>query len=160
MLLFSLSLLLCLPFCFISLFLCGFPLFGEGQDFLLRSWLVSGRSQKTCFRAWNQLVCHLIQEGETQAKEEWPSAGTELAARRCWEGNPEGKPEWVSPGLPRGQSTPGLEGLKVVLVALETYPLLLLAPHRPEAHQAEPLSHPQRKLELRLLALPQREVLK
>lgn len=49
LLLVSLSLLLCLPFCFISLFLCGFPLFGEGQDFLLRSWLVSGRSQKTWF---------------------------------------------------------------------------------------------------------------
>lgn len=44
-----LSLLLCLPFCFISPFLCGFPLFGEGRDFRLRSWLVSGRSQETWF---------------------------------------------------------------------------------------------------------------
>lgn len=33
-----------------SLFLCGFPLFGEGQDFLLTSWSVSGRSQKTWFK--------------------------------------------------------------------------------------------------------------
>lgn len=63
-------------------------------------------------------------------QEEGPSARTELVARRHWERSPKGKPEWASgpvlagkprgPGLLKGQSTPGLEGLKVVLVALET----------------------------------------
>lgn len=70
-----------------------------------------GEESENLIQDWNQLVCHLIQEGETGTKEEGLYVRTELAARRCWQMSPKGKPEWPSPGpqasgLPKGQRAP------------------------------------------------------
>lgn len=132
------SLLLCLPFCFISLFLCGFPLFGEGQGFLLRRWLVSGRSQKIWFgtgTSWSATWYKKVKEGP---RKKALMLGLSL--------QPGGTGRWAQFRAPQRIEGPcrgpRWECLEVVLVALETCPLLLLALNMPEAHQAEPLFHP------------------
>jgi hypothetical protein len=63
-------------------------------------------------------------------------------------GSPKGKPEWASPGVrhqdsPKDRgllSSPGWEYLEVVLVVLETSPLLLLALNIGESTKQNPCS--------------------
>lgn len=54
------------------------------------SWFLGGVRSNP---GWNQLVCYLIQEGETQAKEEGPMLGQKCdqkAGRRVPKGNQDG----------------------------------------------------------------------
>lgn len=87
-----------------------FPTLWGGAGFPAQKLVGFWEESEDLIGAWNQLVCHLIQEGETQAKEEGPYARPELAARRCRERSTKGKPEWASrgrqaSGLPEGQRT-------------------------------------------------------
>lgn len=62
---------------------------------------------------------------------------TQPAVERCLQG---GANPVISIGFPKGQGNPrqpGVEMLEVVLVALETFPLLLLALNSVEANQAD-----------------------
>lgn len=101
-------------------------------------------------RDWNQLVCHLIQEGETWAKTKALILGLSLQPGGAGSQNPKVSQKGPVLGIghqgsPKDRGPPGRtwwECLEVVLavVALETCPLLLLALNVPEAHQTEPVS--------------------
>ena len=88
-------------------------------------------------RDWNQLVCHLIQEGETWAKTKALVLGLSLQPGGAGSQNPKVSQKGPVLGIghqgsPKDRGPPGRtwwECLEVVLavVALETCPLLLLA---------------------------------
>lgn len=128
---FSLSLLLRLPFCFISLLPCGFPLFGEGQDFLLWSWLASGRSQRIWFgtgTSWSATWCREVKpRGRLKTFVlglSWQPAGARRGAAKGSQRGPVLGCEHQ--GSPNHRTPPGRGWLEVALIALES-PLSLLS---------------------------------
>ena len=83
-----------LPSLLLHLFLpLRFPTLWGGAGFPAQKLVGFWEESEDLNRDWNQLVCHLIREGETRAKEEGPYARTELAARRRRESSPKGEPE-------------------------------------------------------------------
>lgn len=98
-------------------------------------------------RDWNQLVCHLIQEGEGRAKEESPHARTELAARRHWEmspvqGSPKNRGPLQRPTVGMLGSGPGCPGDLSITIASSEHasgtPGRTPVPHLASAHSQIP----------------------
>lgn len=146
-----------LSFCLISLPL-WFPTLWGGAGFPAQSWLVSGRSQ----RPDSRLKAAGLPPDTMHAKPRTrrpPFLRTQPAAGRRLQG---GANPVISIGLPKGQGDsrqPGVGMLEVVLDALETFPLLLLALNSVEADQADKPCPP-KQVPSSLLALPQRKLLK
>lgn len=87
-----------------------FPTLWGGARFPAHKLVGFWEESEDLVQDWNQLVCHLIQEGETQVKEEDLVLGPWLQPGEARERSPKGKPEWanvgrLASGFPRGQRT-------------------------------------------------------
>lgn len=142
-----------LPSLLLHLFLpLRFPTLWGGAGFPAQKLVGFWEESEDLNRDWNQLVCHLIPEGETWAKKKALMLGLSLqpggagnqAPKVSQKGQSWALGIWAPQRTEDPLGRPWWECLEVVLavVALETCPLLLLALNMPEARQPEPLAHP------------------